>query len=131
LDGHRELHHRVPRHRGDGEIKSTASDVDITTQRFGVAGISQYAASEAALAGLASSWAIELASRQITVSVVAPRPSRDLAAGRPGQRRHPAEASPLGRFVQPEEVADLAAFLLGPSGCSTGQRLVICPGASL
>jgi len=39
---------------------------------------------------------------------------------------------PLRRFAQPEEVADLAAFLLGRSGCSiTGQRLVICAGASL
>jgi 3-oxoacyl-[acyl-carrier protein] reductase len=37
---------------------------------------------------------------------------------------------PLGRFVQLAEVADLMAFLLGPSGCSTGQRLVICGGAS-
>ena len=39
---------------------------------------------------------------------------------------------PLRRFAQPEEVADLAAFLLRPRGCSiTGQRLVICAGASL
>ena len=39
---------------------------------------------------------------------------------------------PLRRFAQPEEVADLAAFLLGPSGCSiTGPRLVICAGRRL
>jgi NAD(P)-dependent dehydrogenase (short-subunit alcohol dehydrogenase family) len=39
--------------------------------------------------------------------------------------------APPGRFVQSEEVADLVAFLLGPSRCSiTGQRLVICGGAS-
>ena len=39
---------------------------------------------------------------------------------------------PLGRFVQPEEVAALAAFLLGPhGGAMTGQQLVMCGGASL
>jgi NAD(P)-dependent dehydrogenase (short-subunit alcohol dehydrogenase family) len=39
---------------------------------------------------------------------------------------------PLRRFIQPEEVADLAAFLLGVSGCSNvGQRLITCAGASL
>jgi NAD(P)-dependent dehydrogenase (short-subunit alcohol dehydrogenase family) len=44
----------------------------------------------------------------------------------------PPKLPPLGRFIQPEEVADLAAFLLGPSGCSiTGQRLITFAGASL
>jgi NAD(P)-dependent dehydrogenase (short-subunit alcohol dehydrogenase family) len=38
---------------------------------------------------------------------------------------------PLRRFVQSEEVADLVTFLLWPSGSITGQRLVICAGASL
>jgi len=39
---------------------------------------------------------------------------------------------PIGRFVQPEEVAGLAAFLLGPhGGAMTGQNLVMCGGASL
>jgi NAD(P)-dependent dehydrogenase (short-subunit alcohol dehydrogenase family) len=98
----------------------------------GVAGKSQYAASKAALDGLARSWAIELASRQITVNVVAPGPTETPMLADPARSATPPKLPPLGRFVQPEEVADLVAFLLGPSGCSiTGQRLVICAGASL
>ncbi|WP_454019979.1 SDR family oxidoreductase [Azospirillum sp. Marseille-Q6669] len=39
---------------------------------------------------------------------------------------------PIGRFVKPEEVAALTAFLLSDSAASiTGQRIVVCGGASL
>ncbi|WP_323156287.1 SDR family oxidoreductase [Pseudomonas oryzihabitans] len=38
----------------------------------------------------------------------------------------------MGRYVQPEEVAGLTAFLLGPdAGALTGQTLTVCGGASL
>jgi NAD(P)-dependent dehydrogenase (short-subunit alcohol dehydrogenase family) len=50
---------------GDGQIEFTAPGVDIT-QWFGVAGKSQYAPTKAALDGLAPSWAIQLAGRQMT-----------------------------------------------------------------
>jgi NAD(P)-dependent dehydrogenase (short-subunit alcohol dehydrogenase family) len=39
---------------------------------------------------------------------------------------------PLGRLVEPEEVASLVAYLLGPGGAMvTGQHWQICGGASL
>ena len=39
---------------------------------------------------------------------------------------------PLGRFVQPAEVAALVAFLLGKHAAAiTGQQIVMCGGASL
>jgi NAD(P)-dependent dehydrogenase (short-subunit alcohol dehydrogenase family) len=118
-------------HNGDGQIKLTAPGVCIT-QWFGVAGKSQYVASKAALEGLASSWAIELASSQITVNVVAPGPIETSMLADPARSATPPKLPPLGRCVQPEEVADQVTFLLGPSGCSiTGQRLVICAWASL
>jgi enoyl-[acyl-carrier-protein] reductase (NADH) len=38
----------------------------------------------------------------------------------------------MGRFVEANEVAALAAFLLSPeAGAITGQQIVICAGASL
>ena len=117
---------------GDSQIEFTAPGVDIT-QWFGVAGKSQYAPTKAALDGLARSTGIELASRQITVNVVAPGTTETSMLADPARSATPPpKPPPLGRFVQPEEVADLVAFLRGPSGCAiTGQRLVICAGASL
>jgi NAD(P)-dependent dehydrogenase (short-subunit alcohol dehydrogenase family) len=39
---------------------------------------------------------------------------------------------PIGRFVSPEEVAAMAAFLVGEfGGAITGQQIVMCGGASL
>ena len=98
----------------------------------GVAGKSQYAATKAALVGLARSWAIELAPRRITVNVVAPGPTETPMLTDPGRAATPPQAPPLGRFVHPTEVAGLTAFLLGPEGgMITGQQLVVCGGASL
>jgi NAD(P)-dependent dehydrogenase (short-subunit alcohol dehydrogenase family) len=98
----------------------------------GVAGKSQYAATKSALVGLARSWAMELAPRRITVNVVAPGPTATPMLADPGRAATPPRLPALGRFVEPDEVAGLTAFLLGPEGGSvTGQQLVICGGASL
>jgi 3-oxoacyl-[acyl-carrier protein] reductase len=98
----------------------------------GAAGKSQYAASKAAVVGLARSWAMELAPRRITVNVVAPGPTQTSMLVDPARAGTPPRMPPLGRYVQPEEVAGLVALLLGPDGGSiTGQQLVICGGASL
>jgi NAD(P)-dependent dehydrogenase (short-subunit alcohol dehydrogenase family) len=98
----------------------------------GVAGKSQYAATKSALAGLARSWAIELAPRRITVNVVAPGPTATAMLSDPARAATPPQLPALGRFVEPAEVAELTAFLLGANGGSvTGQQLVICGGASL
>jgi NAD(P)-dependent dehydrogenase (short-subunit alcohol dehydrogenase family) len=93
---------------------------------------SQYAASKAALVGLARSWAAELAPRGITVNVIAPGATDTPFLRDPARAQTQPRMPPLGRFVQAEEVAALAAFLLGPhGGAMTGQQLVMCGGASL
>jgi NAD(P)-dependent dehydrogenase (short-subunit alcohol dehydrogenase family) len=98
----------------------------------GVAGKSQYAATKAALLGLARSWAMELVERRVTVNVVAPGPTDTPMLTDPGRATTPPRPPPLGRFIRPAEVAALTAFLLGPDGgMITGQQLVMCGGASL
>lgn len=98
----------------------------------GVPGKSQYSATKAALSALARSWAAELAPRRVTVNVVAPGPTDTPMLHDPGRADTPPATPPLGRLVDPTEIAGLTAFLLGPEGRSvTGQTWVVCGGASL
>ena len=98
----------------------------------GAAGRSQYAASKAALVAMARSWALELAPRGITANVVAPAATDTPMLRDPARSDTPPRLPPIGRFVAPEEVAAMTAFLLGPeAGAITGQQIVICGGSSL
>ncbi|WP_257167441.1 SDR family NAD(P)-dependent oxidoreductase [Bradyrhizobium sp. SRS-191] len=98
----------------------------------GAAGRSQYAATKAALTGLARSWAIELAPRRITVNVIAPAATDTPFLRDPSRAGTAPVLPPMGRFVDPAEVAALTAFLLSPeAGAITGQTITICAGASL
>lgn len=98
----------------------------------GAAGRGQYAASKAALVGLGRSWAAEFAPRAITVNVVAPGATDTPMLRDPARSASAPKMPPLGRFVRPEEVAGLVAFLLsGEGGSMTGQSLTMCGGASL
>lgn len=93
---------------------------------------SQYAATKAALVGMARSWAAELAPRGITANVIAPGATDTPFLRDPARAQTQPRVPPIGRFVTPEEVAALAAFLVGPhGGAMTGQQLVMCGGASL
>ena len=98
----------------------------------GAPGRALYAASKAALRGLARSFAAELAPRGITVNIVAPGATDTPMLRDPARAGVAPRLPPIGRYVMPQEVAGLTAFLLSEDAASlTGQEIVVCGGASL
>jgi NAD(P)-dependent dehydrogenase (short-subunit alcohol dehydrogenase family) len=98
----------------------------------GRAGGSQYAASKGALPAMARSWAAELVARRITVNVVAPAATDTPMLRDPARAGTQPKLPPIGRLIDPAEVAALITFLLGcHGGAITGQQIMVCGGASL
>lgn len=98
----------------------------------GSAARGQYAATKAALVGLARSCAIELAPRAITVNIVSPGATDTPMLQDPKRAAVSPKMPPIGRLIKPEEVAALTAFLLSKHAAPiTGQEIVVCGGASL
>jgi 3-oxoacyl-[acyl-carrier protein] reductase len=92
-----------------GRIVNVSSIVAAT----GSPGQANYAAAKAGLVGLSRSVAREVASRGITVNVVEPGPvATPMTDALPEARRQAlADATAMGRFGTPEEVAAVVAFL--------------------
>ena len=101
---------------------------------LGAPGQANYAASKAGLIGLARSMARELASRNITVNVVAPGPiDTDMLAAVDEDRRAALAATvPLGRTGSPDEVAAAVRFLTSDAaGYITGVVLPVDGGLAM
>jgi 3-oxoacyl-[acyl-carrier protein] reductase len=101
---------------------------------MGLAGQTNYAASKAGMIGLTKALAKEVASRGITVNVVAPGfIETDMTAVLNEEIRKGALAQiPLSRFGQPEEIASTVSFLCGPgAGYITGQVLAVDGGMAM
>jgi 3-oxoacyl-[acyl-carrier protein] reductase len=92
--------------------------------QMGNAGQSLYAASKAGIIGFTKAVAREVASRGVTVNVVAPGfIETEMTARLPEKLRGEfLQAIPLGRFGTCEEVAEMVLFLAGPGAAYvTGQ----------
>jgi 3-hydroxybutyrate dehydrogenase len=126
--------------RPGGRVILMGSDLS----RMGAAGFAGYAATKHALVGLMGALLPDLAPLGITINTVAPGwvetdmageslaelaathglDAADLAAAEAG-------AMPLGRFLQPDEVAALVVYLAGPQGSAiTGRILGIDAGST-
>ena len=113
--------------RGAGRVVFIGSRVS-----QGMPGRGQYAATKAALLALARSWAAEVVAQGVTINVISP------AATATGMLQDPARATsaprvpPIGRLIEPAEIAGLVSYLLSPlAAAMTGQDLALCGGASL
>lgn len=121
--------HRLP--YGRGRIINIASVLGLR----GVPDQPAYCAAKHAVVGLTRSLAQLLGPRGVTVNALCPGWTRtEMAEGRWQElgitEAEAAAGAPLGRIVEPEEVAAAAVFLASPqAGSITGQALPIDAGA--
>lgn len=98
----------------------------------GFAGRSEYAATKAALTSLARSWAAEVVASGVTVNVVSPAATRTAMLDDPSRQASSPRVPPMGRLIEPSEIASMVAYLLSPAAAPiTGQEIQICGGSSL
>ena len=114
--------------RGSGTI------INVTTMvaEFGMAGLSAYGASKAAVALLTKAWAAEYGPKGVRVNAVSPGPTN--TPGTEGQGEGFAaivSTIPLGRAAAPEEIAETIVFLASDKASYLNGAVVPVDGGRL
>jgi NAD(P)-dependent dehydrogenase (short-subunit alcohol dehydrogenase family) len=96
--------------------KGSGSIVNVSTMaaRIGMAGLSTYGATKAALESLTRTWAAELSPAGVRVNTVAPGPARtDMVLDTMGEdgAAQIGKTTLLGRIASPHEIAEVILFL--------------------
>ena len=95
--------------RGRGSIISISSMVG----RIGLAPAAAYGATKGALESMTRAWAAEFSPHGVRVNAVAPGPVSTDGA-QPDRVAALGATTPMGRAANPDEIADLVAFLASP-----------------
>ncbi|MBV8034783.1 SDR family NAD(P)-dependent oxidoreductase [Roseateles sp.] len=125
--------------RQQGRIVNVAS----TAALKGYAYVAAYCAAKHGVLGLTRALALEVAAKGVTVNAVCPGYTEtDIVesaidnivakTGRTPQQASAelAKANPQGRLIQPEEVADTVAWVVGNSAIN-GQAIAVCGGETM
>ncbi|WP_457443602.1 SDR family NAD(P)-dependent oxidoreductase [Roseateles sp. P5_E4] len=125
--------------RRQGRIVNVAS----TAALKGYAYVAAYCAAKHGVLGLTRAMALEVAAKGVTVNAVCPGYTEtDIVAsavdnivaktGRTADeaRAELAKVNPQGRLIQPEEVADAVAWIVG-NGAINGQAIAVCGGETM
>ncbi|GAA1650023.1 SDR family oxidoreductase [Actinoplanes couchii] len=102
-----------------------------TVRKLALPTYTAYAASKAAVEALTPILAKELRGRDITVNAVAPGPTATpfFLDGKPQEViDNLAEAAPLERLGEPDDTAEVVAFLAGPARWVNGQTIFVNGG---
>ncbi len=124
--------------RGWGRIVSIASTAGLK----GYAYVAAYCAAKHGVIGMTRSLALEVAPKGVTVNAVCPgytetelltestaNITEKTGASEDEARTQLLESNPQGRFVAPKEVAEAAAWLVGPNtDAITGQAIAVAGG---
>ena len=123
---------QIMKEKGQGRI------VNISTELIlGAPTRTAYGGAKAALASASRTWALELAEFGITVNTIAPGPvdTEFFRQNNPEDskiRQEKLDRIPLGRFANPSDIANMAAFLLSSeANYITGQMFHIDGGSSI
>jgi NAD(P)-dependent dehydrogenase (short-subunit alcohol dehydrogenase family) len=125
--------------RKHGRIVNVAS----TAALKGYAYVAAYCAAKHGVLGLTRALALEVATRGVTVNAVCPGYTEtdivdsavDNIVAKTGRtpeqaKAELAKANPQGRLIQPEEVADTVAWIIG-NGAINGQAIAVCGGETM
>lgn len=113
--------------------------------KFGVPGYTAYCTSKHGVIGFTKALALELAPRRITVNAICPGwvetdmarqgfelLAKDARVDHETARGEALAKVPLGRILEPHEVADLVLYLVSPSASGmTGQAISLCGGSTM
>jgi NAD(P)-dependent dehydrogenase (short-subunit alcohol dehydrogenase family) len=109
--------------RGRGSIVNISS----MAGRFGMPGGAAYGATKAAIASMTQAWAAEFSPHGVRVNAVAPGPVYTRPSGRELFDALGA-TTPLNRAAQPEEIAEVVAFLASPRASYVTGAIVAADG---